>query len=69
MVMKSKQFDDGFTPVCNECGIALCWDISDIQYKEEKEFWDKWCCKDCNPQAVGSLKAYRQALETEVNSA
>lgn len=36
------------TPICNECGIALCWDISEEEYKEEKLFWEAWICQECN---------------------
>ena len=39
----------GYTPMCNDCGIALCWDISDYEYEEKKEFWDEWRCKECYP--------------------
>lgn len=38
----------GVTPICNECGVALCWDISNEEYDHEKSFWDNWKCKDCN---------------------
>lgn len=47
------------TPHCNNCGIALCWDIAEEEYAEEKEFWDAWECKDCNPDAEGSRKRWR----------
>lgn len=40
--------DGGQTPICNSCGIMLCWDIEDKEYEEEKEFWDSWICRDCN---------------------
>lgn len=36
------------TPVCNECGIHLCWDISEDEYAEYKQFWDDWICQSCN---------------------
>ena len=38
---------DGYTPICNSCGVALCWDISSSDYKERLEFWDNWLCKEC----------------------
>jgi hypothetical protein len=50
----------GYTPHCNKCGIALCWDISEIDYQESKIFWDNWLCKDCNPDYKGSLKRFAQ---------
>jgi hypothetical protein len=39
---------DGLTPICNDCGISLCFDISDVEYSENKSFWDNWKCQDCN---------------------
>lgn len=38
----------GVTPVCNECGIQLCWDISEGEYAEDRAFWDAWRCAECN---------------------
>ena len=38
----------GCTPICNDCGICLCWDISDEEYEEDRLFWDSWICKECN---------------------
>jgi len=32
----------GLTPICNKCGISLCWDISDEEYKEAVDFREKW---------------------------
>ena len=36
------------TPICNRCGISLCWDISVDEYERQKGFWDSWICRDCN---------------------
>jgi hypothetical protein len=36
------------TPICDECGITLCWDISLDEYLEKQEFWDNWCCDECS---------------------
>ena len=36
------------TPICNNCGVALCWDIAEEEYKVEQIFWDKWICAECN---------------------
>jgi hypothetical protein len=36
------------TPTCSDCGVALCWDISDDEYEQAIEFWDAWICQDCN---------------------
>jgi hypothetical protein len=41
--------NSAMTPICSECGVALCWDISVEEYEAEKEFWDNWCCRYCNP--------------------
>ena len=49
----------GYTPICSECGIALCWDISPEEYIERRLYWDQWRCEKCNPQVVGSWLADR----------
>lgn len=36
-------------PICGDCGIALCYGISQIEYEEQKEFWNNWKCDTCNP--------------------
>ncbi len=38
----------GVTPICNECGASLCWDISEEEYDKHSYFWDNWICKDYN---------------------
>ena len=48
----------GVTPICNECGISLCYDISEEEYNEYPEFWDGWICKDCNGGESLSLKSW-----------
>lgn len=35
------------TPICNECGITLCWDISYEDYFDREDFWDDWKCDEC----------------------
>jgi len=52
----------GVTPVCDNCGIALCWDVSEPEYLANKTFWDNWRCKECNPDYRGALKRFRNAL-------
>ncbi len=47
----------GVTPVCSQCGIHLCWDISENEYLEAKPFWDDWACKQCSPRQL-SLKQW-----------
>ena len=60
----------GVTPVCNECGVALCWDISEGEYAEDRAFWDAWRCRECNggtPMRRADFRKRRSAatLETE----
>lgn len=38
----------GVTPVCNDCGMRLDWDISEGEYAQDRAFWDAWRCRDCN---------------------
>lgn len=40
----------GYTPICDDCGVHLCWEIGLYEYLEDKEFWDNWCCKTCKPE-------------------
>lgn len=49
----------GYIPVCETCGVALCWGIAPHEYEEDKKFWDDWQCRDCDPNADGSRKRYR----------
>lgn len=51
---------DGVTPICNECGIALCWDIDNHEYSLAKQFWDDWICQDCNGGTPLSRAAWKQ---------
>lgn len=54
---------DGVTPICNTCMISLCWDISQEEYEESRQFWDAWICKDCN----GGIP-FRKVLFSEVRN-
>jgi hypothetical protein len=47
------------TPICNLCGVSLCWDISEGDYARAKPFWDGWVCQDCNGGKPLSLKHWR----------
>ncbi|QAY80233.1 hypothetical protein [Sphingosinicella sp. BN140058] len=40
--------DGALTPICNSCGVSLCWDIGRGEYLEAKPFWEAWTCQDCN---------------------
>ena len=35
------------TPICNACGIHLCWDLTTEEYEERSYFWDDWKCEEC----------------------
>lgn len=48
------------TPICDMCGVALCWDISNEEYIDNKNFWDNWECRDCNPNYKGALKRQKE---------
>jgi len=65
-ISPSHQFEDGMTPICSSCGVALCWDISKFEYEQDKEFWNNWRCEDCNPNYKGALKRFRQSKGREV---
>lgn len=54
--------DGGMTPICNACGIMLCWDIGESEYEADKPFWDGWQCADCNGGRAMSLKAWRSQI-------
>jgi hypothetical protein len=45
-------FPGGYTPICNQCGIHLCWDISEDEYQQRPVFWDNWECRDCRKPTV-----------------
>ena len=49
---------EAVTPICNDCGISLCWDILEEEYKEAKQFWDDWICQDCNGGIRLNLKEW-----------
>lgn len=49
------------TPICNDCGISLCWDISEDEYEQAKAFWDAWICQDCNGGEPLSLKHWMRS--------
>lgn len=53
---------DGWQPICNDCGIPLCWLLSSEQYIESKPFWENWMCEDCcqgNKLPKMSVKVYK----------
>jgi len=46
------------TPICNDCGISLCWDIPEEEARRDAEFWDAWICQDCNGGQRMSLSTW-----------
>jgi hypothetical protein len=58
----------GLTPICNDCGIMLCWDISDEEYQEAMAFWEAWICQECNGGTPLSLKAWLEERDILVLS-
>jgi hypothetical protein len=46
------------TPICSECGVSLCFDVSLEEYDQLKEFWDQWRCEGCDPAAPGSRQRF-----------
>lgn len=59
VTLVNSTLDGGVTPICEDCGIMLCYDISLDEYLEAKEFWDKWRCSECNPQWKGALQRWK----------
>jgi hypothetical protein len=60
MGVNLKNIDFGeVQPQCSDCGVALCWSIDEIEYLKYKSFWDKWCCRDCNPNYMGAYEKYK----------
>ena len=47
------------TPVCNDCGVHLCWDVGEEEAESCRAFWDAWVCQDCNNGQRMSLKDWR----------
>ena len=47
-------------PICNDCGVALCWSVDISEYQEAQRFWDEWCCRDCNSDYLGAYGRYRK---------
>lgn len=59
-------YDGWVKPICNDCGIALCWSLDEVQYIECKPFWDNWMCEDCcsgNQLPKMSVKTYKDNVD------
>jgi len=55
------------TPICNDCGISLCYDIDNGEYESAAAFWDAWVCTECNNGVPLSLKTWK-AKASEVTT-
>ena len=51
--------DGALTPICEECGVSLCWDIEETEALENEAFWDQWKCQDCNGGERMSLESWK----------
>lgn len=64
------QQPDGWQPICNDCGISLCFVITDVEYERTKDFWEQWRCIYCDPYAIGSfarwLNSKKQKEQNEI---
>ena len=68
-VIDSHTFPEDCTPICSNCGVCLCWDISSDDYWEDKDFWDNWTCRDCNPNYKHALRKYKlEKLKVEIDT-
>ena len=47
------------TPICESCGVSLCWDIEESEAIEYEEFWNQWVCQDCNGGVRMSLEKWK----------
>ncbi len=54
--------DGCYQPVCEGCGIALCWGLSVYEYEDRKTYWDNWRCEKCNPNY---LREYARKINEE----
>lgn len=62
-VIESKQFGyPDLTPHCNDCGVPMCWDISQEEYDNNRAAWDNWICEYCSGQ-VSIKNSYENAFD------
>lgn len=55
---------DGMTPICNSCGITLCWDIPQWEATERAWFWENWECRECRQPRGNHGSALEAGIET-----
>jgi hypothetical protein len=58
VVIQGGTMAGGVTPACNNCGIFLCWDLDEDEYREAQAFWDAWICEHCNGGVRISLQTW-----------
>jgi len=51
--------DGALTPICEACGVSLCWDVSEAEGLADEAFWNQWKCQDCNGGHRMSLEQWR----------
>lgn len=56
--------DGAVTPICNQCMVCLCWDISEEEYLELPDFWEEWICQDCNGGVRMSREEWKKTHES-----
>lgn len=47
-------------PMCDDCGIALCWSVDLKEFIEWFGFWDVWKCCRCNPDYKNAYQKYKE---------
>ena len=51
--------DGGLTPICEACGVSLCWDIEEGEALALEAFWNQWKCQDCNHGVRMSIEEWK----------
>ena len=51
--------EGALTPICEACGVSLCWDIEENEALADEAFWNQWKCQDCNDGVRMSLEKWR----------
>jgi len=50
----------GYQPVCDMCGICLCYEVEPENYELHRNFWDNWKCEVCDPDYFKRWKNERR---------
>jgi len=53
--------EGALTPICNGCGVSLCWDIEANEALGDADFWLQWQCETCNGGNRMSLEMWRKS--------